>query len=89
VPHSCFVTGEVRDGSGNLVGGALTLSGYSTSDTTAARYWRNPANGSLEVYDAYGSPAWKPGTLTITAYFTVGGVTYRSSGVALTLLPAP
>jgi subtilisin family serine protease len=89
VPHSCFVTGEVRDAAGNLVGGGLALTGYSTSDTSAALYWRNTANGRLEVYDGVGSPQWKPGTLTITAFFTSGGVTYRSNAVTLTLMPAP
>ena len=87
-PHSCHVTGEVRDGNGNLVGGALKLTGFSTSDTTAAAYWRNPTTGALEVTNYTGTP-WKPGTVTITAYFTSGGVVYRSGGVALTLLPYP
>jgi hypothetical protein len=87
-PHSCHVTGEVRDNNGTLIGGPLTITGFSTSDTTAAFYWRNPTTGTLEVTNVAGS-AWKPGTVTITAFYTRSGVTYRSNGVALTLLPPP
>ena len=41
---------------------SVTPATYSTSDTTAAKYWLNPATGGIEVFDPVRS-----GTVTVTA----------------------